>query len=360
MFNNIGSFSKFFANSLRVSPYFDSSKCKFINHFEHKYMKELQIGFIGAGDISVLHSQAIQAIEGANLAGLWNITPDLAQEKSQMFGCDIYSSAEALVNDPQIDAIFVITALEAHHKYAMMALQAGKPVYVEKPVGATVEEIIEMKNTADAHDVVCMPGHNYIYEDQVQRSKDLITRGSLGKLASIYVLYNIEHPEEVAARFPGVIRQIMTHHAYILIYLAGKPVSVSAMKKVVHYKKITQEDLSMATLEMENGSLAHFCASFAADDHVGDPWTMMIKVIGTRGATRYSYRDWVENVPAQVHSQTYSAYPYTISNADRYFIENCVRKNQPPLSTMEDAILAQKVIEAIETSIAERRHVDIS
>ncbi|MCB0669033.1 MAG: Gfo/Idh/MocA family oxidoreductase [Saprospiraceae bacterium] len=320
-------------------------------------MKNVNIGFIGAGDISVLHAQAIKEIPGAELVGLWNLTGTLAEEKCKLFNCRKYESAEALVTDPGIDAVFILTALEAHHQYALLALRSGKHVYVEKPVGATVREIQDMKTAAANAGKICMPGHNYIYEPGVTRAKDLLEAGKLGDLVSLYVLYNIQHPEEVAARFPGVIRQILTHHAYITLYLAGQPVKVSAMKSTIHYEQIAQEDLAMATLKMSNGALVHLCASFAADDHAGDPWTMMIKLIGTKGATRYSYRDWVENTPAQVHSQTYSAYPYTILNADRFFIEQCVMAGKEPLSTLDDAIVAQKMVEAVEASIKDEQTV---
>ena len=322
-------------------------------------MKKIKVGFIGAGDISVLHAQALHQIPEVQLVGLWNITDDLATEKCAMFGCKKFASAEDLVNEPNLDAIFVLTALEAHYKYVMLALEAGKHVFVEKPVGVNIDELKNMQQASVYNQRILMPGHNYIYEPSVIRAKDLIISGKLGELVSIYVLYNIHHPEEVAARYPGVIRQILTHHAYITTYLAGPPSAVTAMKSVIHYKEITQEDIAMVTMKMKNGALVHLCASYAADDHAGDPWTMMIKVIGTKGATRYSYRDWVENMPAQVHSQTYSAYPYTIKNIDEFFINECLAKNREPLSTIEDAITAQKIIEAIEASVKDGRHTQI-
>lgn len=322
-------------------------------------MDIITVGFIGAGDISLLHAEGIKACPNARLKGLWNITPELANEKSALFDCMIYDSAEALVNDPEIDAVFVLTALEAHHTYVMMAIEAGKHVFVEKPVGVTIQEIEEMRDGAEKAGVICMPGHNYIYEPSVRRAKGLIESGQLGDLVSFYIMYNIEHPESVAKRLPGVIRQIATHHAYILLYLAGLPKSISAMKSTIHYEHITQEDLAMVLLKMESGAIGHFCASFASDDHAGDPWTFMIKVIGTKGATRYSYRDWVENTPATVHSQTYSAYPFTIAEIDRYFIQDCILQGKKPLSTLDDAIMAQKIIEGIEASVEERREVDI-
>jgi predicted dehydrogenase len=322
-------------------------------------MKPINIGFIGAGNISTLHAEAIQACPGAVLAGLWNITADLAEEKSRAFGCKIYPSAEALVQDPELDAVFVLTNLETHLKYTLLALEAGKHVLVEKPVGVTVDEIQQMKQAANRAGVICMPGHNYIYEESLIRSRRLIQQGKLGQIISAYVLYNIHHPEAVAARYPGVIRQIMTHHAYILLYLAGRPVSVSAMKATLHYQTISQEDIAMVTLRLQSGALAHFCASFAADDHSADPWTVLIKVIGREGSVRYSYRDWVELKPGLVHSQTYSAYPDSIMNEVRYFIDVCLRQGGQPLSTLDEAIIAQKVVEACERSAEEGRVINL-
>lgn len=320
-------------------------------------MKTIKIGFIGAGDISLLHAAAIKACPHAELVGLWNISSDLAEEKSKLFGCKSYHQVEDLLNEAEIDAIFVLTILETHHQYVLMALNAGKHVFVEKPVGLSIEEIKEMKQLAGKLGKICMPGHNYVYESSIIRARDLIASGKLGKLVAIYILYHIHHPEEVAARYPGVIRQILTHHAYLMLYLGGQAVEVSAMKSVIHYEDLEREDLAMVNIQLKNGAIAHFCASFAADDHAGDPWTMMVKVIGTKGATRFSYRDWVENTPAVVHSQTYSAYPYSIAQIDQYFIERCLLQGAAPLSTLDDAIEAQQLIEAIEASIAEKRHI---
>ena len=83
-------------------------------------------------------------------------------------------------------------------------------------------------------------------------------------------------------------------------------------------------------------------------------------MIGTKGSTRYSYRDWVELKPAVVHSQTYSAYLGSICNEVDYFVHRCVGNGEPPLSTLDDAIVAQHLIEAIEESVEQGRTVDLS
>ena len=321
--------------------------------------KPVGVGFIGAGDVSILHAKAIERCPGARLVGLWNRTTERAEQRAEEFGCRRFETPEALIADEEVDAVFVLTNLESHLDYTRMALEAKKPVLVEKPVAASVDEVAEMQRLAEAAGVACMPGHNYIYEESLRRSSELIAEGELGRLVSVYVMYNIHHPEEIANRYPGVVRQILTHHSYILMFLAGRVRRVSAMKATLHYEEYTEEDIAMAVLELDNGALAHFCASFAADDHAADPWTVVVKAIGTAGSTRYSYRDWVEVKPGIAHSQTYTAYQASITNEVRHFIDVCVNEGGAPLSTLDDAMHAQRLIEAIETAIAEGRTVDL-
>ena len=107
-------------------------------------------------------------------------------------------------------------------------------------------------------------------------------------------MYNIHHSEERASTLPGMVRHILSHNIYTMMYLVGRPVHATAMKAMRHYEQITKEDLAMVLLDLECGGIAHLCASFAADDLSADPWTFMVKVIGTPGTTRYTYQDWVE------------------------------------------------------------------
>ena len=318
------------------------------------------VGFIGAGDISILHAAAVKKCPGAKLVGLWNRDQTRAKNRAADFNCNNYATPEALVADPNIDAVFILTNLETHLQYTKLALEAGKHVLVEKPVGASVSEIEQMNAIAKAKNLVCMPGHNYIYEQSMMRTHDLVANGDLGTITSAYVMYNIHHPEEVAKRYPGVVRQILTHHSYILLYLVGKPVELCAMKATLHYKEYTEEDIAMVQMRLANGALAHFCASFAADDHAADPWTVMVKVIGTAGSTRYSYRDHVEIKPGLVHSQTYTAYQGSVMNEVKFFLVDCLRLGEKPLSTLDDAITAQKLIEAAEVSIRKKSVISLT
>lgn len=314
-------------------------------------MDTVGVGFIGAGDIATLHAKAVGRVAGAKLVGLWNRSQDRARDRAAEFGCRVYATPEELVADPAIHAVFVLTNLETHLEYTRLALNAGKHVLVEKPVGVTVAEIQEMADLARAKNLVCLPGHNYVYEAGMARTREMVQAGDLGRVVSAYVLYNIRHPEEIAKRYPGVVRQILTHHSYILLYLVGAPVELCAMKATLSYEEYPEEDIAMVQMRLANGALAHFCASFAADDHSADPWTVTVKVIGTGGSTRYSYRDHVEVKPGSAHSQTYTAYQGSVINEVRHFLVDCLRHGAAPLSTLDDAVTAQRMIEAAEESV---------
>ncbi|MEC7724092.1 MAG: Gfo/Idh/MocA family oxidoreductase, partial [Planctomycetota bacterium] len=213
----------------------------------------LGVAFLGAGAISELHAAAVRSCNGAELRGLWHLDPDEGASKAQRYGCRSYASAQDALADPGVHCVSVLTNLETHREFAELAMRAGKHVLVEKPAGATLEEVASMQRCAQAHGVQCVPVHNYVYEPALERTRTLIDRGDLGKLVSVHVLYNIHHPEAVAQRYPGLIRQIMTQHAYVLLYLAGVPVSAAGMKATINDGSVDQENLAVATLQLKCG-----------------------------------------------------------------------------------------------------------
>lgn len=310
---------------------------------------EVGVGFIGVGFISSLHAAGVKRIEGTRLVGLFDTHPDLSHSKALEYGCRAYSSVQELVGDPKIDAIFVLTPLKAHLPNVKLALEAGKHVLVEKPVGVSITEIQEMKRLAQKQGLVCMPGHNEIYSPELQKIKASIDRGDFGRLSLIDSLYNIQHPAELIKRTPGAIQETGTHKCYTLLYLAGKPKSIQAMEAVQSYED-GPEDIFIANLSMENGVLARIEVNFAADDHSSDPWSQYLKVIGTEGSARYSFNDRVRTARRGAHSHTYLEWGETIANEDAYFV-SCIRQGNLPLSTLDDAIMAQEMIDAIVKSI---------
>ncbi|NQT59979.1 MAG: Gfo/Idh/MocA family oxidoreductase [Bacteroidetes bacterium] len=324
--------------------------------------KIIGIGFIGGGEISILHGRAIKEIENVRLVGLWNRTVSTGKRRAEEEGCRLFDSAEALVNDPDIQAVCILTNLETHLEYAKMAMEAGKDVLVEKPLCATREEVRELQKISKETGRLCLPGHNMIYDGSLMRTKKLMKNGDLGDLVSCYVMYNIYHNDERTSTLPGVIRQLLTHNLYTLMFVTGqRPVKAIAMKSNrKHPLQPDKEDLAMVIFQMESGGLAHLSVSFAADDLSPAPWTCTMKLIGTAGTGHYTYQDWVEVKKGISHSHTYTAYQDTITNEVERFV-NLVRDGSGEiLSTMEDALWAQIALEAAEESIRSETAVVIS
>ena len=331
-------------------------------------MQKVRIGFLGAGDISNLHASGVNKCGRAELMGLWNRAEcpivSSPQDKAAEYGCRLFESAEELCASSDIDVVYVLTNMETHLQYATLAMQNGKHVLVEKPVGSSVAEIEQMIAIAEENNVLCIPGHNYIHESQIERMKDMIDSKQIGNVTQIYIMYNIHHPENVCDRLPNIIRQIVTHHGYITLYLLGDalgpPTTVSAMGATINDGSVDRWNLAHMTVQFgSSGALGHLQASFANDDHTSSPWSFVIKVQGTKGACSYNYNDFVINEKHIVHSHTYASYPYAVEAETEYLVDKILGCGAAPKSSMQDAIVCQKLIEASERSITERRHVGL-
>jgi predicted dehydrogenase len=148
----------------------------------------IKVGFLGAGDIANLHAEAVNGLSGVELKGLWNRTASKGEEKAAKYGCKTYPTAEDLLSDPDIDAVFILTNVETHLHYIELAAKAGKHILIEKPVADTLEELVKVKQIVDKAGVKCMPVHNYIYEPGVKRIRDMVQNGSLGVIKQNYML----------------------------------------------------------------------------------------------------------------------------------------------------------------------------
>ena len=234
------------------------------------------VAFIGAGDIAVLHAAAVKKCPGAKLIGLWNRSQDRAKQRAAEFGCKMYATARRSLRERPghrrgVHAHESGNAPRVHEAGA----RTGKHVLVEKPVGVSVAEIEEMSRLAKAKRLVCMPGHNYIYEASMQRTPPTCVRQRRPRQDRVRVRH-VQHPPPrggggaLPRRRPADPDPPLVHPAVSRRQAGG----LCAMKATLHYQEYTEEDIAMVQMRLENGALAHFCASFAADDHAADPWTV--------------------------------------------------------------------------------------
>ena len=148
------------------------------------------IGFIGTGGVAERHAQALAELRGVTLCAVWSRTPATTAAFAGRHNARAHDSLEALLADASIDAVFVLTPADSHFAHASRALQAGKHVLLEKPVGTNLSEINALIEIAHASGKICMPSHNYIYAPEVQRLRHHQHAGKLGRLQSFWMLCN--------------------------------------------------------------------------------------------------------------------------------------------------------------------------
>ena len=312
----------------------------------------LKLGLIGAGIVaSGPYQKALRRLTAVRAAGVVDPDRERAGALARQLGTTVYPDLDALLDDAAIDAVAVLNPNHLHVETALRALGASKHVLIEKPVAGTTAEIDELAAAAQRSGKVCMPAHNYLYNPSVERAKRLIAEGSLGEVASAWILYNIFHDETIARRYGGVLREVCVHHAYTLLYLLGRPRRVGASVSRVHYRELACEDQAMLVCELGNGGLAHLWASFAASDPTNDPWTMVVKVLGTKGGANYSWDDARYDDPGGP-AWGIPNYLDGFFHELNFFAHRAIGAGEQPPSTLGDARDALQMIEGAERSLA--------
>lgn len=115
-------------------------------------MKIINWGIIGCGDVCEKKSgPSFYKIEHSNLEAVMRRDPDKVKDYAMRHKVDkYYTDADLLIADPQVNAVYIATPPNTHMKYAIKAMQAGKPVYVEKPMGMNSAECEEMIRVSEA------------------------------------------------------------------------------------------------------------------------------------------------------------------------------------------------------------------
>lgn len=307
-------------------------------------MARIKIGFIGCGAVAELHYQGLKVCPNAELEGVYDSNPGVRKKRAKEWNVRDYESLQTMLEAREIQAVFILTPVDTHYTDVLAALNAGKHVLVEKPIANQLHEIGEMAALAESKGLQCMPAHNYIYSPDMYRLKKNIGEGNFGKIPVSWIMYHIHHSEELCARYPGILRQLGFHLLYTHRYLFGDPVSLSAHTTRFLYPHLDRDDQMMLTLMMADGSMSNLFASFAVTDHSSNPWSFVVKVLGTHGSAQLSWQDVVLDRPIGTLSRSYGRYEETYEHEIEYFITECILGGKPPLSTLTDAY---KVLELI-------------
>jgi predicted dehydrogenase len=143
----------------------------------------LRWGIIGPGSIARRFAREIPLYTRSQVAAIGSRDIARAQGFAEEFGVErAYGSYEELVQDPDLDAIYVASPHSAHHDHALLALEAGKPVLVEKAFAISAAEAEEVFASARRHGLFCMEAMWSRFLPHYAQLRHLVAAGTLGDL----------------------------------------------------------------------------------------------------------------------------------------------------------------------------------
>jgi predicted dehydrogenase len=154
-------------------------------------MKQINWGFIGCGEVTEIKSgPAFNEVAGSHIEAVMSRTERRARSYAERHGIrKWYTDAQELIDDPDVNAIYVATPPASHATYAIMAMQAGKPVYVEKPLAASYDDCVRINRISEQTHVPCFVAYYRRNLPYFQKVKELVQNGTIGKPVMVQVRY---------------------------------------------------------------------------------------------------------------------------------------------------------------------------
>ncbi|OCJ00615.1 oxidoreductase [Rhizobium sp. AC27/96] len=155
-----------------------------------KNERRLRIGVLGAGQIAqAAHFESCTKAVNADLYAICDVADDLRQRMAITHGAEnTYADYDRMLADPDLDAVIIATADAFHVPASIKALQAGKHVLCEKPVGVTVEECRELKTAVETSGKILQVGHMKRFDAGLQAAKNFI-RDEMGEMVALKAWY---------------------------------------------------------------------------------------------------------------------------------------------------------------------------
>ncbi|KHE70082.1 Gfo/Idh/MocA family protein, partial [Halobacillus sp. BBL2006] len=146
--------------------------------------EKVRWGIIGCGDVTEKKSgPAFQKVENSELVAVMRRTGELAKDYAERHGVPKwYDDADALINDPEVDVVYIATPPSSHKEYTLKAAQAGKPVYVEKPMARNFDESNEMVAACKEAGVPLYVAYYRRAQERFLKIKELLDENRIGEL----------------------------------------------------------------------------------------------------------------------------------------------------------------------------------
>lgn len=252
----------------------------------------LKVGMIGCGDIARAHANAWLTLGNkAVITAVSDVAETSAQSMSKRVGgAAVYSDFRRLVEDADVQAVDVCLPHHLHRDAIVAGARAGKHVICEKPLCLTLEEAEEISGAIKAGGVTMMCAHNQLFDPAVQKAREMLADGALGKIFMARTCDCFRHTKPLSewgwraaskTMGGGCLIDTGYHPSYLLLNLVGQePVEVSAVSGRYHISTLEGEDSALVVVRFADGAMGEVLTSWAWDWPDGS-W--QFQVIGEKG-----------------------------------------------------------------------------
>lgn len=275
-------------------------------------MTKIGIGIVGGGYMGKAHAvamQAVGAVFGTRLRPVLEMVAATSAASAERYRT-AYGFARAtadwreLVADPAVEAIVIASTQDTHRAIAEAAFARGKPVFCEKPLGATLADSEAMVAAAEAAGAVNMTGFNYVRTPATQFARALVASGQIGRV----LWFRGEHTEDfladpalpaswrTASDASGTMGDLAPHMINAALALIGPIAEVMADIETVHPTRpgpdgpeaVQNDDQAQMMCRFAGGAMGHMFFSRVA---MGRKMGYAYEITGTKGAIRFDQED---------------------------------------------------------------------
>ena len=153
--------------------------------------KEIRWGFIGCGEVTEKKSgPAFNQVPGSRIQAVMSRSKEKACSYAERHNIPRwYTDAQQLINDPDVNAVYIATPPSSHATYAIMAMKAGKPVYVEKPLASSYIDCQRINRISEQTRVPCFVAYYRRKLPYFLKVKELVESGVIGKVTSVQIRF---------------------------------------------------------------------------------------------------------------------------------------------------------------------------
>lgn len=249
------------------------------------HMKRIKYGVIGLGWFGEKHLEALAAIPNIGLHALCTRNPARLAEVAGKFGvARTFTDYRAMLADPELEAVSIVTMWDQHAAPAIAALEAGKHVFLEKPMASSVADCDRIVAAAKAASGSFMVGHICRFNPRYAAAREAIAAGRIGKIISMSARRNL--PAWVGATVLDKIGPIIgdcVHDTDLMFWLSGSR-AVTAFAQTVKIREHAHPDLGQVMYRLASGASCILEAVWCLPNTTPFQIDERLEVIGSEGS----------------------------------------------------------------------------